>query len=135
MIVRESDKEYQDIIADVSEDLPENQRFMDLPEMHTITLLDWQREASINLFVKIHSTLGFYPQLCPITLPENNNMLYNPQTTSTDGIEVGPVPYWSGLINGRGRYNPTSLGVLSVFNVGLSMSYRFRSAKPLRLQI
>ena len=126
LIVHESDKEHQDIIADVSEDLPGNQRFMDLPEMHTITLLDWQREASINLFVKIHSTLGFYPQLCPTTLPENNNMLYNPRTTSTDGIEVGPVPYWSGLINGRGRYNATSLGVLSVFNVGLSVSYRFR---------
>lgn len=53
-------------------------------------------------------------------------MLYNPRTTSTDGIEVGPVPYWSGLINGRGRYNATDLGVLSVFNVGLSVSYRFR---------
>ena len=126
LVVHENDTEYQDIIADVSEDLPGNQRCMDLPEMHTITLLDWQREASINLFVKIHSTLGFYPQLCPTTLPENNNMLYNPRTTSTDGIEVGPVPYWSGLINGRGRYNATNLGVLSVFNVGLSVSYRFR---------
>ena len=126
LIVHESDKEHQDIIADVSEDIPGNQIFMDLPEMHTITLLDWQRESSINLFIKIHSTLGFYPQLCPTTLPENNNMPYNPRTNSTDGIEVGPVPYWSGLINGRGRYNATNLGVLSVFNVGLSVSYRFR---------
>ena len=126
LIVHESDKEYQDIMADVHEDIPGNQRFMDLPDMHTITLLDWQREASVNLFVKIHSTLGFYPQLCPTTLPKNNDMLYYPRTTSTDGIEVGPIPYWSGLINGRGRYNATDLGILSVFNVDLSVSYRFR---------
>ena len=39
---------------------------------------------------------------------------------------MGPVPYWSGLINGRGRYNATELGLLSVFNVGLSVSYCFR---------
>ena len=125
LIVHESDQEYQDIIADVHEDIPGNQ-FMDLPDMHTITLLDWQREASINLFVKIHSTLGFYPQLCPTSLPENSDTLYYPRTTSTDGIEVGPVPYWSGLINGKGRYNATDLGVLSIFNVSLSISYRFR---------
>ena len=126
LIVYESDKEYQDIMADVHEDIPGNQRFMDLPDMHTITLLDWQREASIDLFVKIHSTLGFYPQLCPTILPKNDSMPYYPRTTSTDGIEVGPVPYWSGLINGRGRYNTTNLGVLSAFNVSPSTSYRFR---------
>lgn len=126
LIVHETDSEYQDIMADVHEDIPGNQMFMDLPDKHTITLLDWQREASINLFVKIHSTLGFYPELCPTVLPKNSDTLYNPRTTSTDGIEVGPVPYGSGLINGRGRYNTTDLGVLSVFNVGLSISYRFR---------
>ena len=125
LIVRESDEEYQDIMADVHEDVG-NLTFMDLPDMHTITLLDWQRESSVNLFVKIHSTLGFYPQLCPSTLPNNSHVLYYPRTSSTDGIEVGPVPYWSGLINGRGRYSATDLGILSVFNVGLSRSYRFR---------
>ena len=125
LIVQESDKEYTDIIATIHEAIP-NQRFMDMPEFHTITLLDWQREASINLFVKIHSTLGFYPQLCPTTVPKNSDTIYYPRTTSTDGIEVGPVPYWSGLINGRGRYNATELGMLSVFNVGLSVNYRFR---------
>ena len=66
-----------------------------------LTLLDWQREALINLFVKIHSTLGFYPHLCPTTVPKNSDTIYYP---STGGVEVGPVPYWSGLINGRGNY-------------------------------
>ena len=75
-------------MADVHKDLPGNQRFMDLPELHTITLLDWQRETSINLFVKIHSTLGFYPQLCPTMVPKNSDTIYYPQMTSTDGVEV-----------------------------------------------
>lgn len=126
LIVRESDEKQQDIIADVNEDIPGNQPFMDLPELHTISLLDWQREASINLFVKIHSTLGFYPQNCPTQVPEQSDTLYNPRTVSTDGIEVGPVPYWSGLINGRGRFSAGDLGNLSVFNVEPSVSYRFR---------
>ncbi len=32
----------------------------DSPEYHTLTLLDWQREASLDLFVQLHSTLGSY---------------------------------------------------------------------------
>ena len=126
LIVREGEKEQQDIIADVHEDIPGNQEFMDLPEVHTITLLDWQREASIDLFVKIHSTLGFYPQNNLSRVPQRSDSLYYPRTASTDGVEVGPVPYWSGLINGRGRYSPNDLGNLSIFNVQQSISYRFR---------
>ena len=125
LIVHEGDKEHQDIIADVHEDIP-NQNFMDLPEIHTITLLDWQREASIDLFVKIHSTLGFYPQNNLTRVPQQSDSLYYPRTLSSDGIEVGPVPYWTGLINGRGRYSPNDLGNLTVFNVERSVSYRFR---------
>ena len=126
LIVREGDAKYQDIIADVHENLPGNRPFKDLPEIHTLTLLDWQREASIDLFVKIHSTLGFYPQNNISRVPEAGDHLYYPRTRSTDGIEVGPVPYWSGLINGRGRFSAYNLGNLSVFSVRPSMSYRFR---------
>ena len=126
LIVHEGKEELQDIIADIHDDLPDNRSFMDLPEIHTMTLLDWQREASIDLFVKIHSTLGFYPQNDPTRVPQQNDSLYFPRAVSTDGIEVGPVPYWSGLINGRGRYSPNDYGNLSVFNVQQSMSYRFR---------
>ena len=35
--------------------------FEDNPSQHTLTLLDFQREASLSLFVQIHSALGFYP--------------------------------------------------------------------------
>ena len=125
LIVREGEQQYQDIVADVNEDIPGNQPFMDLPALHTITLLDWQREASIDLFVKIHSTLGFYPNNNLGTVPQQSDSLYN-RTRSTDGIEVGPVPYWSGLINGRGRYSSSDVANLSVFTVDPSVSYRFR---------
>ena len=58
--------------------------------MHTITLLDWQREASINLFVKIQSALGFYPQLSLNTLPENDNMLTILQLLAQMELKLGP---------------------------------------------
>lgn len=126
LIVHEKDEVRQDIIADVSEEIRDNREFMDLPEIHTITLLDWQREASIDLFVKIHSTLGFYQQNNLTRVPQRRDELYYPRTASSDGIEVGPVPYWSGLINGRGRFSPSDLGNLTVFNVERSARYRFR---------
>uniref|UniRef100_A0A1X7UI57 Plastocyanin-like domain-containing protein n=1 Tax=Amphimedon queenslandica TaxID=400682 RepID=A0A1X7UI57_AMPQE len=48
--------------------------------------------------------------------------------TSSDGVEIGPVPYWSGLINGKGK----NFGVkyenskLSDFKVNYGQTYRFR---------
>ncbi len=53
-------------------------------------------------------------------------MLYSPRTRSADGVEVGPIPYWSGLINGKGRFNDSIVTPLSVFNVSSSSIYRFR---------
>ena len=35
--------------------------FEDLPDQHTLTLLDWQHEASLDLFTQIHASLNFYP--------------------------------------------------------------------------
>ena len=100
--------------------------FLDLPDEHTLTLLDWQRESSLSLFVQIHSTLGFYPKKQLGEVPRNENQLYSPRTESIDNIEVGPVPYWSGLINGRGRYDSSTYSILSIFNVTQGTSYRFR---------
>ena len=128
LIVHEKEETMNDIIADVSQRMPGHRLFIDLPEVYTMTLLDWQREASIDLFVKLHSTLGFCPQNDSTRVPQQkfNNSHYFPRAVSTDGAEVGPVPYWSGLINGRGRYSPNDYGNLSVFTVNPSMSIRFR---------
>lgn len=126
LIVREDDNIRQDIMADLHEDIGE---VIDRPEEHTMTLVDWQREASTDLFVKIHSSLKFYPDQAIGTVPTTENMPYL-RTLSRDLIEVGPVPYWSGLINGKGRYIPQSLwpinSVLSIFNVNPGKNYRFR---------
>ena len=100
--------------------------FLDLPDEHTLTLLDWQRESSLSLFVQIHSTLGFYPNKPLGEVPRPSDQLYMPRTESTDKIEVGPVPYWSGLINGKGRYDSGTYSILSIFNVTQGTLYRFR---------
>ena len=113
---------------------PSYTTIQDIPSQHTLTLLDWQREASLDLFVRINSALGFYSDSKPVdTVPtdRNINQLY-PRTLSTDNVEVGPVPYWSGLINGRGVYdidNASTFFNLSVFHVRDStVGYRFRVA-------
>ncbi len=104
-----------------------------LPEQeHTLTFLDWQRESSLSLFVQLHSTLGFYPTQPIGSIPNqaSRTFLYS-RTRSSDGIEVGPSPFWSGLINGRGRHrnqisNSFEQSKLSIFNVEHSQTYRFR---------
>ena len=95
-------------------------------DQHTLTLLDWQRESSLNLFVQLHSTLGFYPDKPIGDIPrENSTSIYN-RTRSSDGVEVGPQPYWSGLINGRGRHTNNTYSKLSIFDVSPGNTSRFR---------
>lgn len=97
----------------------------DEPAEHTLSLLDWQSESSLNLFVRIHSTLGYFPDIGVGTVPTQQDSLYL-RTHSADGIEVGPVPYWSGLINGQGRHDDNTFSILSTFEVEAGRSYRFR---------
>ena len=103
--------------------------FIDAPQSHTITLLDWQHKNSLELFTQLHSGIRFYDQFtAPSPDPELNNDPREYRTCSPDGVEVGPVNFWSGLINGRGRhrnidYNKT---LLSVFTVRRNQQYRFR---------
>ena len=101
--------------------------FIDLPGNHTLSLLDWQREASLDLFVQIHSSLGYYEGINVDQVPTTNNKLYD-NTCSADGAEVGPVPYWSGIINGKGKHKDIgfSQASLSSFNVESGETYRFR---------
>ena len=105
--------------------------FEDQPENHTLTLLDWQRESSLDLFTQIHSTLGFYTDREVDEIPNEMHTRYN-RTVSSDGVEVGPVPYWSGLINGRGRHALPDTEVSyrqtrrTIFNVEPGNLYRFR---------
>ena len=100
-------------------------RFVDDPTQHTMTLIDWQLKDSLELFTQLHGGLRFFNETM---VPSINNDPREDQTCSTDGAAVGPVPFWSGLINGLGRYRyvPYVKTRLSTFNVQPATSYRFR---------
>ena len=98
---------------------------VDIPSQHTLTLLDWQVSNAIDLFTRIHSSIRYY------NIENAANLRSNPasrRTYSSDGAEVGPVPYWSGIINGKGRHGsvPYVNSELSVFEVSPGSVYRFR---------
>ena len=129
LIVRETSSDYKsDIInaieTESSQSVPYSD-ITDLPGNHTLTLLDWQREASLDIFVRIHSALGFFPRKKIGAVPLAGDGVYE-ATRSPDGTEVGPIPYWSGLINGRGRRTASTYSPLSVFPVTTDEAYRFR---------
>ena len=137
LIVRERDSVAQTTFSQImdSEPMPPGSPpapysdIQDIPMDHTLTLLDWQREASLDLFTKIHSTLGFHNQQVDV-VPRSSSTLYAPRTVGPDGIEVGPVPYWSGLINGQGIYDINDqeiYSILSLFSIpDTTVGYRFR---------
>ena len=101
--------------------------FEDLPGKHTLTLLDWQHEASLDLFTQIHASLGFYPEKPIGEVPTPNDERYE-STRSFEEGEVGPVPFFSGIINGKGRHVdvPYIKTRLSIFTVEAGKTYRFR---------
>ena len=96
LIVREKPVRMKEIKAR----LQKHGVFEDLPEKHTISLLDWQHEASLDLFTQIHASLGFYPDKPLGEAPTPNDRRYE-STRSFEEGEVGPVPYFSGIINGK----------------------------------
>ena len=61
---------------------------------------------------------------CNISL----NLFRYRSTCSLDGAEVGPIPYWSGIINGLGKHDdvPFRNSRLSEFYVQRGKTYRFR---------
>ena len=103
--------------------------FEDLPERHTISFLDWQREESLDLFSKIHSKIRYFPPADgPVdVVPTSSSDFYFP-TQAADGSGIGVLKYWSGLINGRGIHSsvPLNRSILSLFEVDKGKSYRFR---------
>ena len=100
----------------------------DLPDKHTLLLMDWQRDASIDLFYSAGTGLRYWK------MSEDNDppyVVYN-STKGPDFTGVGPIPFWSAIINDKGRHfnetgqtniRPTSL---NYFNVTRGNRYRFR---------
>ena len=92
----------------------------DSPEQHTLLLMDWQRDPSIDLFYQIRSSLSFF----------NETFMEYEEAKAPDGSQIAPIPFWSGIINDKGRhYNKSgkpNLADLNVFNVTQGRKYRFR---------
>ena len=92
----------------------------DFPEQHTLLLMDWERDPSIDLFYQIRSSLSFF----------NETFKEYKEARAPDGSQIAPIPFWSGIINDKGRHynksgNP-NLADLNVFNVMQGRRYRFR---------
>ena len=120
-------KETPQRMARIKHELRTHGVFEDRPAKHTLTLLDWQHEPSLDLFTQINSGLGFYPNKVLGEVPTPDDDRYE-STRSFDKGEVGPVPYYSGIINGKGRHVdvPYIKTRLSIFTVQTGKTYRFR---------
>ena len=125
LIVRESEQRMNSVREALRSYCVEE--FQDNPFEHSISLLDWQEQASIDLFTQISSRLGFYPGVPLGEVPTQADARYK-STSSYENGRIGQVPYFSGLINGRGRHEdvPYVKTQLSVFNVEQGSRYRFR---------
>ena len=110
----------------IRDTIPGNLYDLDYPDQHSFVLMDWQREASIDLFYSAGGGLSYWKELS-----NDNYLLYN-TTRASDGTSVGPLPFWSGIINDKGRHydesGQTNMGpnTLNYFNVSQGNRYRFR---------
>ena len=100
----------------------------DLPDQYTLILQDWQRDASVNLFYTIRTSLDYWKG----PLSENPPYTKCSATRSADNTVVGPQPFWSAIINDKGRhfdengYANIKYTSLNYFNCTQGNRYRFR---------
>ena len=83
-------------------------------------------KSSDDVFTELESGVRFYDSF---QVPNSDATRYaSTCTTSQDGADVGPVSYWSGLINGKGRHESVNSiqSRLSIFTVSPGKQYRFR---------
>ena len=99
----------------------------DFPGKHTLSLIDWHEESALDTFTQQNAGLGLFPQLPIGQLPPPSATPYS-VTLSPESAGIGPEPYFSGLINGKGRHEdvPYASTRLSVFTVEEGRRYRFR---------
>ncbi|MCG8624588.1 MAG: multicopper oxidase domain-containing protein, partial [Proteobacteria bacterium] len=121
--------EREDRIAEIKQQLSTHGvgDFEDLPSEHTINLIDWQKEPSIDLVTQLNAGLGVYPDLPIGQVPTDEDEPAS-ATSSYDRGGASAHPYFSGLINGKGRHSdvPYVKTRLTVINVEGGKQYRFR---------
>ena len=110
----------------IKDTIPRFSHCLDLPDKHTLLLMDWQRESSDDLFHSFNSGLGYWKELS-----DGSYMEYQ-STVALDNVGVGPMPFWSGIINDKGRHydelGQTNIRPhnLNYFDVSQGACYRFR---------
>ena len=70
----------------------------DSPAEHTLLLMDWQQESSDDLFRSLNNRLGYWKESSDGSYTEYQS------TIALDNVGVGPMPFWSGIINDKGRH-------------------------------
>ena len=133
LIVKESPERLQNLQNRVGS-------FIDAPDKYTIDLHEWNRETMLDLYNNIVGELPFFPNkpIGDIPLPEivpripgmidPNEDWDEEESSGPDGLTNGDLPFWSALINGRGRHYsvPYNQSRLEIFSVDEGNSYRFR---------
>ena len=97
---------------------------IDNPGQDTMTLIDWQRKG--KAIEQSRASLPFFTQLPIDELPSSDQENAFTNAHSADGSQLGPIPFWSGLINGKGRKTNSTLTPLSIFKVDQGETYHFR---------
>lgn len=100
--------------------------FNDEPENHTLSILEWFPQTTLNFFPALDSGNRFFQQ----TPPRPDEIPFFGDI-APDGTENGNLFFYSGLINGRGKHPNDTLvpyhkSRLSIFTVEPGEVYRFR---------
>ena len=103
--------------------------FIDDPASHTVTVMDWYDRDPEDMFRTLRFRVGQYPDLALNVLPSDlNPAKVFIDTRGPDNTQVGILPFWSALINGKGRHHsvPYERSSLTVYEVEHGQAYRFR---------
>ncbi len=102
-------------------------KFEDQPEHHTVMLLEWYQVPTKMIMSQLRTSTGLFTSTRTGRVPTSSKDRYE-TTVSFDGTEVGFIPFWSALINGKGRHRGVDYRTsrLHVFQVDRGKTYRFR---------
>ena len=122
-------KERQEKRNEIFNALPQNlKNYQDLPDEHTVIISDWFRESGIVAYSLLEASVWFYSHTGsnpPGPDDEPEGFSHGP-----DGKEAGNYPFWSALINGKGKHPdnqyPYLKSRLHIFTVDPCKVYRFR---------
>ena len=122
-------KEKPDVEDQIRNALPtELKEYQDKPAEHVITIADWYRELAVDAYSLLESAIWFYSN-SGLNPPGRDDPI-EPFTIGPDGKEAGNYPFWSALINGKGKHPddeyPYVKSRLHIFSVDPGQVYRFR---------